>query len=79
PPPPPPPPRPPPPAGLSVLLLGIAGIVSSALEIYVTLTSVAMAERLACRIAQQNETLHRTKIRTERKPVQPGKDTLITY
>lgn len=65
--------------GLSVLLLGVAGIVSSALEIYVTLTSVAMAERLACRIAQQNETLHRTKTRTERKPVQPGKDTLITY
>ena len=37
----------------SVLLLAAAGIISSALEIYVTLTSAAMAERLTCRIARQ--------------------------
>ena len=39
--------------GGSVLLLAAAGIISSALEIYVTLTSAAMAERLTCRIARQ--------------------------
>ena len=36
-----------------MLLLAAAGIISSALEIYVTLTSAAMAERLTCRIARQ--------------------------
>ena len=41
--------------GVSVFLLAAAGIISSALEIYVTLTSVAMAERLVCRIAAQKE------------------------
>jgi len=41
--------------GVSALLLAVAGIISSALEIYVTLTSVAMAERLACRVGPQME------------------------
>lgn len=41
--------------GVSVILLAVAGIISSALEIYVTLTSVAMAQRLACRVAVQEE------------------------
>ena len=39
--------------GGSALLLAAAGIISSALEIYVTLTSAAMAERLISRIARQ--------------------------
>ena len=39
--------------GGSALLLAAAGIISSALEIYVTLTSAAMAERLITRIARQ--------------------------
>lgn len=41
--------------GVSVILLAVAGIISNALEIYVTLTSVAMAQRLACRVAVQEE------------------------
>lgn len=41
--------------GVSLFLLAAAGIISSALEIYVTLTSVAMAERLACRVDPQKE------------------------
>ena len=41
--------------GVSVILLAVAGIISSALEIYVTLTSVAMAQRLDCRVAVQEE------------------------
>ena len=36
-------------------IVGVSVIISSALEIYVTLTSVAMAQRLACRVAVQEE------------------------